>query len=259
MGGLFENEVAIVTGSALGMGRASARRFAQEGAKVCVADIDLAGAEDTVRVIRDAGGEAFACRVDISSEADNERMVAETTGRYGGLDVAHLNAAILGEITDFFSATVANFDRVIAVNQRGCYLGLRAVGRVIRPEGAIIVMSSTAGIMGWPDNAAYSASKHAVIGLAKSAAAALGARRVRVNVVCPGTINTRMFVENPVEDPILPASELRMPPFKGLATPQHVAELVLYLASSRASFITGAVHTIDGGLTSGFPSLAEQT
>ena len=256
-GGLFENKVAIVTGSALGMGRASARRFAQEGAKVCVADIDLAGADDTVRVIREAGGEAFACRVDISSEADNERMVAETAERYGGLDVAHLNAAILGEVTDFFSGSVANFDKVIAVNLRGCYLGLRATGRAIRPQGAIVVMSSTAGLMGWPDNAPYTAAKHGVIGLTKAAAAALAARGVRVNVVCPGTVKTRMFVEDPQEDPIVPASELEMPPFKGLATTQHIAELVLYLASSRASFITGAVHTIDGGMTSGFPSLAE--
>ncbi len=255
--GMFTGKVALVTGGGNGMGRATARRFAEEGAKVCVADINLAGAEETVGLIREQGGEAFACQADISQEADNDRMVTETVARYGGLDIAHLNAAILGQIGDFLSSSTANFDRVIAVNQRGCYLGLKSAGRAIRREGAIIVMSSTAGLMGWPDNAAYSASKHAIIGLARSAAHGLALRGVRVNVVCPGTINTTMTLPNPAEETLIPAADLKMPPFKGLATTQHVAELVLYLASSRASFITGAVHTVDGGLTCGFPSMAE--
>jgi NAD(P)-dependent dehydrogenase (short-subunit alcohol dehydrogenase family) len=250
---MFESKVAIVTGAALGMGRATARRFAEEGAKVCVADIDGAGAEDTVRVIREHGGEAFACKVDVSQPADNERMVDETVARYGGLDIAHLNAAILGQLSGFFESTIENFDRVIAVNQRGCYLGLKAVGRAIRPEGAIVVMSSAAGLMGWDQNVAYTAAKHAVIGLVRATAPAFGAKGVRVNIICPGTISTRMFVADPQEDPIVPPSDLKMPPFRGVAKAQHVAELVLYLASSRASFITGAVHTIDGGAMSSFP------
>ena len=253
-GQMFEGKVAIVTGSALGMGRASARRFAEEGAKVCVADIDLKGAQDTVDVIRKAGGEAFACQVDISVEDDNDRMVAETVDRYGGLDVAHLNAAILGELVDFFEGSMVNYDRVIAVNQRGCYLGLRSVGRAIRRGGAVVVMSSTAGLSGWNKNAPYSASKHAIIGLVRSSAHAFAAKGVRINAVCPGTVNTRMFVADPAEDAIVPAEDLEMPSFAGIATPQHVAELVLYLASSRAAFVTGAVHTVDGGNMSSFIS-----
>ena len=246
-GRMFEGKVAIVTGGALGMGRAAARRFAEEGAKVCVADIDPEGAQATVDAIRKAGGEAFACQVDIAQEDDNDRMVAETVDRYGGLDAAHLNAAILGDLVDFFEGSVANYDRVIAVNQRGCYLGLRSVGRVIRRGGAVVVMSSTAGLKGWNMNAPYSASKHAIIGLVRSAAHAFAAKGVRINAVCPGTVNTRMFVDDPAED-------LAMPPFAGIATPQHVAELVLYLASSRAAFVTGAIHTVDGGSMSSFIS-----
>ncbi len=253
-GRMFEGKVAIVTGGALGMGRATARRFAEEGASVCIADIDLAGAEDTVAVIRNAGGEAFACRVDVSLADDNERMVAETVDRYGGLDIAHLNAAILGELTDFFEGSIENYDRVVAINQRGCYLGLRSVGRVMRRGGAVVAMSSAAGLKGWNVNAPYSASKHAIIGLVKSAAHAFAAKGIRVNIVCPGTVNTRMFVADPAEDAIVPADDLAMPPFAGLATPQHVAELVLYLASSRAAFITGAVHGVDGGAMSSFVS-----
>jgi len=251
---MFEGKVAIVTGGALGMGRTTARRFAEEGAKVCVADIDRDGAQKTVDVIRKAGGEAFACRVDIALEDDNDRMVAETVDRFGCLDIAHLNAAILGELADFFEGSTANYDRVIAVNLRGFYLGMRSVGRVMRRGGAVVAMSSAAGLKGWDVNAPYSASKHAIIGLVRSAAPAFAARGLRVNAICPGTVNTRMFVADPAEDAIVPAENLEMPPFAGLATPQHIAELVLYLSSSRAAFITAAVHTADGGSRSSFVS-----
>jgi NAD(P)-dependent dehydrogenase (short-subunit alcohol dehydrogenase family) len=249
---LFENKVVIVTGAGLGMGRATARRFAQEGAKVCAVDIDLASAEDTVRVIRDAGGEALAVQADISKEADNDRMVDVAVSQFGGLDVAHLNAAILGHIGDFFESTVENFDSVIGINLRGTYLGLKSVGRVIRPQGAVVAMSSTAGLMGWETNATYSASKHGILGLVKSAAPAFAAKGARVNAICPGMINTRMLTGESKEDPILSPSELTVPPIRGVATAQYVAEMVLFLSSTNAAFITGAVHAVDGGLTSSF-------
>lgn len=248
----FEGKVALVTGAALGMGRATARRFAAEGAKVCVVDILEAGVEETAAMIRAEGGEAFACVADISREADNERMVDETLANYGGLDAVDLNAALLGEHAPFFESTVAHYDRIVSVNQRGCFLGMRAVGRAMRPGGAVVVMSSTAGILGHPINPAYSASKHAVIGLVRSAAPAFAERGLRINVVCPGAVNTRMHEPDPVDDPIVPLEDLPPVGFRGVATPQHVAELVLFLCSSGAGFINGAVHTIDGGGTCAF-------
>lgn len=249
---LFENKVAIVTGGGLGMGRLTALRFGQEGAKVCVADIDPKTAEKTADEIRQAGGEAFACIVDISREEDNERMVSETVKRYGGVDVAHLNAAILGKAVNFFTSTVDDFDRVISINLRGMYLGLRCIGKVIRSQGAVVAMSSTAGLTGMDSNAAYSATKHGIIGLAKSATPAFAAKGARVNVICPGMVNTRLYNPDAVGEALVPASELTMPEFQRVGTAQHIAEVVLFLASSRASFITGAVHTVDGGLLSAF-------
>lgn len=251
-GRMFENKVVLVTGGGQGMGRAAARRFAEEGAKVGVVDIDFKRAESTVRAIHDAGGEAIALHADVALEADNDRIMDETSSRFGGLDVVHLNAGVLGHIGNFFESTAENFDRVVAINLRGCYLGLKSAGRVLRPEGAVVAMSSTAGTMGWAENVTYSATKHGIIGLVKTAATAYGARGLRVNAICPGTVNTRMFNPTPTEDPIVPASELKVSPFRGVATAQHVAELVLYLASSRAAYITGTIVVADGGLTSSF-------
>jgi NAD(P)-dependent dehydrogenase (short-subunit alcohol dehydrogenase family) len=248
----FEGKVALVTGAALGMGRTTARRFAAEGAKVCVVDIIKDKIEETAAMIRAEGGDAFACIADISQEADNERMVAETIDRYGALDAVDLNAAVLGEHASFFESSVAHYDRVVAVNQRGCFLGMRAVGRVMRPGGAVVVMSSTAGLLGHPANPAYSTAKHAVIGMVRSAAPAFGARGLRINVICPGGVNTRMHTPEPVDDPIVPLEDLPPVEFRGVSTPQHIAEVVLFLCSSAAGYITGAVHTVDGGGTAAF-------
>lgn len=251
----FANKTVIVTGAANGIGRTTARRFAAEGARVCVADLDGAGAEATVAMIAAEGGTAFACRVDVSQEADNERMVQETIERFGGLDAAFLNAGYLGGTGDFFELDTQHFDRVIAVNLRGAYLGLQCVGRRINQGGAVVVTSSAAGLQGWMQNAAYSASKHGVIGLVRSAAEAFAARGVRVNAICPGTVNTAMSptaLRAGVSDEMVPPDQLAMPGFRGIASTQHIAEFVLYLSSSRAAFLNGAAYQVDGGLLSGF-------
>lgn len=250
MGPLHSEKVVLITGAASGVGRSAARRFFEEGAKICVADINGAGAEETAKLIREAGGEAFACQADISVPEDNERMVAETVSQFGGLDIAFLNAGYLGQRSEFFDFTLENFDKIISVNLRGCYLGLQAVGKVIRPGGAVVVTASAASFTGHPLNAAYSAAKHGILGLVRSVAEAFATRGVRVNAICPGGINTPMnFPEGTVEYHVNP-EDLPMPAFQGWGEPQHVAEFVVYLASSRAAFITGTGLLADGGLLS---------
>jgi NAD(P)-dependent dehydrogenase (short-subunit alcohol dehydrogenase family) len=251
----FSNKVVLVTGGAGGIGRTAARRFAEDGARVCVADRNLAGAEETAAMINAAGFEAFACGGDIAQEADNDRMVAETVARFGGLDIAFLNAAFLAPPADFFDSSLEDFDRTIAVNLRGVYLGLKSVGKSIRSGGAIVVTSSAAGVTGWPDNPAYSASKHGVIGLVKSTAKTFAQRNVRVNAICPGMVNTAMSptaLRGDVADVYTAPDELSMPAYKGLASTQHVAEFALYLATNRAAFLTGGAYMVDGGMLSSF-------
>jgi NAD(P)-dependent dehydrogenase (short-subunit alcohol dehydrogenase family) len=252
----FVGKAIIVTGGASGIGKAAARRFADEGGRVCIADLDGDAADRVASFIRGKGGDAFASKVDVSSEADNDRMVAETVDRFGGLDIAFLNAGYYGPGTSFFDdGKVSDFDRIIAINLRGCYLGIRAVGRSIREKGAIVVTGSTGGILGLANNPAYSASKHGVIGLVRSAAEPFAAKGVRINAILPGGVNTPLNFPDMKDEYYLPPDELPMPPFRGYAEAQHVAEFALFLASSRAAYITGGAHVIDGGLTGSFAAV----
>lgn len=245
----FDGKSVLVTGAGSGIGRATAKRFSAEGARVCIADLDFEAARKVVAEIVAQGGDAFACQADIALEADNERMVAEVVQRHGGLDIAFLNAGYGGWPIDVFEGDVADFDRIIAINLRGCYLGLRSVARAIRPGGAIVATASVGGLIGVSFNPAYAASKHGVIGLVRSMAEAFAAKGVRINALCPGGVNTLM-VGAQVADLGVDPDALPMVGFRERAYPEHMAETVLFMASNRAGGMTGSFMVVDSGQTS---------
>jgi NAD(P)-dependent dehydrogenase (short-subunit alcohol dehydrogenase family) len=250
----FAGKSVLITGAASGIGKAAAFRWADEGAKVCIADMDTPRAEKVAEEIRAKGGDVFATTIDVSSKEDNERMVAETVARFGKLDIAFLNAGYYGPGTSFDDDDVSAFDRIIAINLRGCYLGIRAVKKAIQPGGAVVVTGSTGGILGLANNPAYSASKHGLIGLIRSAAEPLAGQGVRINAILPGGVNTPLNFGEMVDTYVAP-EELQMPPFRGYGESQHIAEVALFLASPRAAFINGSVQIVDGGLTSSFAAV----
>jgi NAD(P)-dependent dehydrogenase (short-subunit alcohol dehydrogenase family) len=245
-----ENRVAIVTGGASGIGRAAAKLLAADGARVCVADLDAAGAESVAKEIHEAGGEAFGCAVDVALEGANEAVVASTLERFGALHIAYLNAGI-ARASSILAGDIEVFDQVVAVNLRGVYLGMRAMAPAIIEAGggSIVATASVAGLQGGTGMPSYYASKHAVVGLVKSAAAELAVHDVRVNAVCPGIIDTPILgpahgVKEVTEGPMARAHLLNR-----VGQPQEVAALVSFLASDRANFITGVAYPIDGGMT----------
>ncbi|UCE85397.1 MAG: SDR family oxidoreductase [Deltaproteobacteria bacterium] len=247
--GWLTGRSALVTGGASGIGRASARALAAEGARVCVADLNGPGAEDVVKEIGAAGGEAFAFSVDVTSPEENEEMVRATVSRYGGLGIAVLNAGI-AVASSVHEGSLEDWDRVMAVNLRGVFLGMRASSKpmVASGSGAIVATASVAGLIGGRGMPSYYASKHGVIGLVKAAAAEFATRGIRVNAVCPGVIDT------PILGPVHGVPEFtegvlaKIHPIGRVGRPEEIANLVVYLASDRASFITGAAYPVDGGL-----------
>ncbi|MBB3926940.1 NAD(P)-dependent dehydrogenase (short-subunit alcohol dehydrogenase family) [Sphingobium jiangsuense] len=253
-GGQFDGKVALVTGGGSGIGRAACQRLAMEGARVVVADIDAAGAERTAGLVAQAGGEAVAVRADIAREDDNRAMFDLAEQRFGGLDAAFLNAGILQPYGPLETVTTEMFDRLIAVNLRGTFLGVQQARARLRPGGACVVTASAAGIIGFAEAAAYAVSKHGLVGLVRSAAAAFAARGARINAICPGMVLTAMTGNAGIET-IDDPDRLDDPAYRGALTAQQIAEVALFLLSRRAAGLNGQVQAVDAALLSAFPPI----
>lgn len=244
--GRLEGKVALITGASRGQGAAHAVLFAAEGASVVLCDVLDDSGEATARRIAAAGGVATYVHLDVGSADDWRNAVGLAETRFGRLDILVGNAGIAVRESVLDTSDEA-WERAIAVNQRGIFLGMRhCIPTMIRGGGGSVVnVSSVLGVSGGPGYAAYQASKHAVIGLTRSAAHSYGPDRVRVNVVCPGLVLTPMSAENPeaAQRALIERVPLGRP-----ADPVELARVVLFLASDEASYVTGARVPVDGGL-----------
>jgi 3alpha(or 20beta)-hydroxysteroid dehydrogenase len=241
--GCLDGKVAIITGAARGQGAAAARRFVDEGAQVVIADVnDEAGKE----LAQELGAAAVYRHLDVSAEEEWDAVVGEAVQTLGGLHVLVNNAGVLhfSALTD---TTLADYERVVRINQFGCFLGMRAAARVMGAGGSIVNVSSVEGIAGMPMVVAYTASKFAIRGMTKVAALELGPRGIRVNSVHPGMIDTKM-VQDAIgghEVDVTPVT--RKLALRRVGRPEEVAELVVFLASDRSSYSTGSEFVADGG------------
>ena len=243
--------VALVTGAASGIGRASAIALAREGAAVCVADIDSEGAAATAERIVAAGGKAISRRCDVTKRADVAGMVAATIDAFGRLDVAVNSAGIAGHFhLRLHEADDEMFERVISVNLRGVWQCMKAelLPMLEQGGGSIVNIASVAGLIGAPKAAAYTASKHAVVGLTKSAAIDYAKSGIRINAVCPAYTDTAMVQSAIAENPSMAGIMTRAIPMGRLGQASEIADAVVWLCSGASSFVTGHALVLDGGL-----------
>ena len=251
MAGMLDGKAALITGGAGGIGRASALLFAREGARVAVADVTRDAAAETVALVNQAGGQAISLGCDVTDAAAVEAMVRATVAAFGRLDCAFNNAGIAGYQVDASGKRTAewseaSFDRMIAVNLKGVWLCMKQELSHMQRQGggAIVNTGSIAGLIGLQTSSAYVAAKHGVLGLTKTAAIEYAPDNIRVNAVCPGYIRTRM-----TEDTMRRRGEqlMAMVPAHRMGEPEEIAEMVVWLCSERASFVTGACYNVDGG------------
>lgn len=243
---LLDNKVAIITGAGSGIGKATAELFAKEGAKVVVSDISEANGKNAVAEIKKNGGEAFYIKADSSKPEDNESLVKQTIEKYGALDIAVNNAGIGGPLATTGEYPIDGWEKVIGINLSGVFYGLRYQIPAMREKGGSIVnIASILGSTGTKMSPAYVAAKHGVVGLTKAAALEYADKNIRINSVGPGYIRTPLVMNSLDKDALNALVGLH--PIGRLGEAEEIAELILWLASSKSSFVTGAYYPADGG------------
>jgi NAD(P)-dependent dehydrogenase (short-subunit alcohol dehydrogenase family) len=257
--GKLEGKVALITGAGSGIGRATGVLFAKEGAKVVVADYAPVGGQETVRIIKEAGGEAIFIKVDVSKASDVERMVRTALDAYGRIDILHNNAGIGGPVAPTADTTEKDWDSVINTNLKGVFLGSKYVIPVMVKQGGgvIINTASTSGLVGSPGFSKYCASKGGVVQLTKTMALEYAKENIRVNCICPGIIDTPMGGASfPGDAAAREAAKeaferafVKTVPLGRIGQPEEIAKAALYLACDDSSYVTGAALVVDGGVT----------
>lgn len=254
MAAQFAGKVALVTGGASGIGRATALAFAREGAKVVVADVSAEGGEETVHQIRAAGGDAMFVRTDVSNSADVQNMVKVTVDTFGRLDYAFNNAGIEGALAPTADYPEEVWHRVIGTNLGGVFRCMKyEIPQMIKQGGgAIVNNASVLGLVGFANAPAYTAAKHGVVGLTKVTAVEYAQSGIRINAVCPGFIETPMVMERGVaagKNREVYEQIAALSAMKRMGKPEEIAAAVIWLCSDAASYVTGTALTVDGAYT----------
>ena len=249
MAGQLEGKVSLITGGGSGIGKASALAFAREGSKGGVADVNVDGGEQTVRLIQDTGGEATFVKADVSKSGDVSAMVDHAVQTYSRLDCAFNNAGVSGGPGRVHEYTEENWSRVLDINLTGVWLCMKyeIIQMLNQGGGAIVNTASVMGLVGGSRSPAYGATKHGVVGLTKTGAVDYAQEGIRINAVCPGYIRTPMIEQGVLMDPGAEERVVSRHPMHRLGTPEEIAEAVVWLCSDAASFVTGHAMTVDGG------------